>query len=77
AALNPGGRMAVQEFPVSDDRTSPPEGALFAVNMLVNTHGGRTYPAKEIMGWLRESGFVKLSQKRLSDSVLIQGSLKT
>lgn len=58
-ALAPGGTIAVMEFLVDDDRTGPPVGLLFAVNMLVNTEAGDTFTFKEISGWLREAGFVK------------------
>jgi SAM-dependent methyltransferase len=40
-AVNPGGRVVVQEFPINDLRTSPPHSALFSVNMLVGTEKGR------------------------------------
>jgi len=58
-ALAPGGTIAIMEFLVDDDRTGPPVGLLFAVNMLVNTEAGDTFSFKEISGWLREAGFVK------------------
>ncbi len=56
-ALSPGGTIAIAEFMVDDDRTGPPMGLLFAVNMLVNTRAGDTYSFKEMSGWLREAGF--------------------
>jgi Dimerisation domain/O-methyltransferase domain len=58
-ALAPGGTIAIMEFLVADDRTGPPIGLLFAVNMLVNTEAGDTFSFGEISGWLREAGFVK------------------
>ena len=58
-ALAPGGTIAIMEFLLDDDRTGPPVGLLFAVNMLVNTEAGDTFSFKEISGWLREAGFVK------------------
>jgi len=42
------------------DRTVPREGAMFAVNMLVNTEGGGTYTFDEIRNWLVEVGFVRV-----------------
>ncbi len=56
-SLSPGGTIAIMEFVVNDDRTGPPMGLLFAVNMLVNTKAGDTFSFKEISGWLREAGF--------------------
>lgn len=56
-ALSPGGTIAIAEFIVEHDRSGPPMGLLFAVNMLVNSHAGDTFSFKEITGWLREAGF--------------------
>jgi len=58
AALAPGGTIAIQEFLVEDDRSGPPVGLLFAVNMLIATESGDTFSFNEIAGWLREAGFV-------------------
>jgi hypothetical protein len=41
-------------------RTRPADGAIFAVNMLVNTAGGSTYTFAEIRQWLEEAGFVNV-----------------
>jgi ubiquinone/menaquinone biosynthesis C-methylase UbiE len=57
-ALAPGGTVAIQEFLVNPERTGPPMGLLFAVNMLVNTDEGDTWSFEEIAGWLKEAGFV-------------------
>jgi len=58
-ALAPGGTIAVQEFLVNDDRTGPPTGLIFAVNMLIGTDSGDTWSFNEIAGWLRDAGFEK------------------
>ena len=58
AALAPGGTIAIAEWLVDADRTGPPMGLIFAVNMLVNTDQGDTFSFEEIAGWLREAGFV-------------------
>lgn len=55
--IKKGGRVIVNEIPIDDSKTSPVEGALFSVNMLVQTEGGDTYPQSRIMGWLKEAGF--------------------
>ena len=46
-------------------RTFPPQGTLFAINMLVNTKGGDTYTFDEIRDSLEVAGFgeVKLVRK--------------
>lgn len=58
AALGSKGTIAIQEFLVDEDRSGPPNGLIFAVNMLVNTDTGDTFTLKEIGGWLKASGFV-------------------
>jgi hypothetical protein len=37
---------------------APVGAVLFSLNMLVNTGEGRCYSGREIMSWLRETGFV-------------------
>jgi ubiquinone/menaquinone biosynthesis C-methylase UbiE len=76
AALNPGGRVAVQEFPINDARTAPPHSALFSVNMLVGTENGRCYSPKEIKHWLAKTGFERVIIKNLPETVLIMGERK-
>lgn len=58
-ALAPGGTIAIMEFLVNHERTDPPVGLLFAVNMLINTENGDTFSFEEISEWLREAGFKK------------------
>jgi 3-hydroxy-5-methyl-1-naphthoate 3-O-methyltransferase len=57
-ALKSGGTIAIAEFTPNSDRTGPPLGMIFAVNMLVNTEVGDTYPFEQVAGWLHEAGFV-------------------
>lgn len=61
-ALKPGGRIIVRDYAMSSDRTRPASGALFAVNMLVNTQGGNSYTFEEIREGLEEAGFEKVRQ---------------
>jgi len=70
-AIRPGGRIVVQEFPLNPAHTAPTQGALFSVNMLVNTSGGRCYPAQEIRRLLKQAGFVR------SASTLVAGNSLT
>jgi SAM-dependent methyltransferase len=72
-ALRPGGRVAVQEFNINEDRTYPPHSALFSINMLLNTEEGRCYPPGEIREWLLETGFRDIKEKPLGDTVVILG----
>jgi SAM-dependent methyltransferase len=52
-SLVPGGLLAIREFV----RGMSEDAALFAVNMLVLTAGGRTYTREEYEGWLTDAGF--------------------
>jgi SAM-dependent methyltransferase len=72
-ALTPHGKVAIHEFTLNEDHASPVPGALFSVNMLVNTAGGRSYTRKEMKGWLTNTGFKKITVKDLGDTVLVSG----
>jgi len=56
-ALAPGGRIALRDVVMEPDRTSPREGALFAVNMLVHTDSGGTFTLAEYAEDLQSAGF--------------------
>lgn len=56
AALNPGGRVAVVDWVMDDDRVAPPGGAIFALNMLVATDHGDTFTEGEIRDWMSQAG---------------------
>lgn len=74
-ALQSDGKIVIQEFSIDNSLTSPPYSALFSVNMLVNTGGGRCYAPQEIIQWLAEAGFRKCGKKLLEDTVLVFGSV--
>jgi SAM-dependent methyltransferase len=57
AALVPGGRIAIRDVVMQSDRTRPVFGALFAINMLVNTATGGTFTFDEIAEDLTTAGF--------------------
>ena len=46
---------------MSDDHTEPPDGTMFAINMLVNTPGGGTYSLEEIGKDLETAGFSEVT----------------
>jgi predicted O-methyltransferase YrrM len=71
-ALLPGGAIAVRDFVMSEDHTTPADGAVFAINMLVNTPGGSTYSFEEISEDLEAAGFVdaKLLHRGAMDSLV-------
>ncbi len=55
-SLNPQGQVVVQDFIISEDRTSPPGAALFSLNMLVSTQAGDTYTESEMRTWMEDTG---------------------
>ncbi len=71
-SLLEGGIVVIHEFYLDSTRTSPASGALFAVNMLVNTTSGRSYTQKELQSWLKKAGFRVFQSDRLQETVLIQ-----
>ena len=60
ASLSPGGRVAVQEFLLDEEKVSPPGPVFFSVHMVAVTEGGRAYTAREVAGMLRKAGFRKI-----------------
>ena len=66
AALNPGGRLVIQDHVMSEDKTAPRAGALFAVNMLVGTEDGGTFSEREYSSWLGDAGFARVTRIPLS-----------
>jgi (2Fe-2S) ferredoxin/precorrin-6B methylase 2 len=64
-ALAPGGRVVIQDFILSEDKTAPTAAALFALNMLVGTREGSAYSDAEYGAWLTETGFVDVRRVEL------------
>jgi len=61
-ALDSGGRIVIRDHVMDPDRTNPEDGAIFAVNMLVNTSGGGTWTYDEIHQGLTTAGFNRIKQ---------------
>lgn len=49
--------IAIAEFVLNEDRTSPPASACFNLNMAVNTENGRAFTFSELRLWLEDAGF--------------------
>jgi len=64
-ALAPHGRLVISDFILEPDKTAPRFGALFALNMLVNTRAGSSYSEPEYEAWLKEAGFGETKRVRL------------
>jgi 2-polyprenyl-3-methyl-5-hydroxy-6-metoxy-1,4-benzoquinol methylase len=56
-AMKPGGKMAVLEMAVNEDRVSPPGAAMFAMTMLTTTAVGDAFSLNEIEGMCAAAGF--------------------
>ena len=64
-ALEPGGRVVMQDFILEADKTAPKQAALFALNMLVGTRAGSTYSYDEYRAWMKAAGFGEVREIRL------------
>ena len=47
---------------MENDRTAPVRGAIFTLNMLVNTQGGDTYTEKEMLEWFEKAGCIDIKR---------------
>ena len=65
--LKPGGVLLIRDHIMDEDRTNPPSGALFAINMLVNTAGGDTYTFSEVRDGLLSAGFTSVNLVQQGD----------
>ena len=68
-ALAPGGRIAIRDILMNEERTQPVAGALFAVNMLVATQGGGTFTFAELEEDLASGGFGQAAVLRADDAM--------
>jgi SAM-dependent methyltransferase len=62
SALKPGGLVFIHEFILNNDKTGPLFPALFSLNMLLGTPGGRAYSEQELMGILERNGAVAVKR---------------
>lgn len=56
-AMEPGGTILIRDYIMAPGRIFPPDGAIFAVNMLAATRGGDSYTFAEVKEDLELSGF--------------------
>ena len=68
-ALRPGGRIGIRDMLMDATRTRPVDGALFAINMLVNTESGGTFTFDEFREDLQAAGFVDAAVKVKSEDM--------
>jgi ubiquinone/menaquinone biosynthesis C-methylase UbiE len=70
-ALVPGGTVMIKDFLLDRDFVHPPFASLFAINMLINTPGGRSYGYDEIRALVKRLGFGRFRCVRLTDHTRI------
>ncbi len=76
-ALDPGGMLLIRDHIMDESRTRPPEGAMFAINMLVNTPGGDTYTFPEVEQGLTDAGFTNVRLLRSGEKMdCVVGAVK-
>jgi ubiquinone/menaquinone biosynthesis C-methylase UbiE len=70
-SVNKGGKIVIRDFYIHENRTRPAQSAIFAINMLVNTEGGRCYSPREVKKWLLDTGFKEPRKKCIDDCIII------
>jgi hypothetical protein len=65
-ALVPGGQLAIHGVMPNPDRVTPPQPALFPLQMLLSFPEGDAHPAEDICTWATEAGFAQLTVIRLA-----------
>ena len=74
--LEPGGLIMIHDFILNNDLAGPLFPALFSLNMLTGTKGGRSYSEEQIMDMLAKAGAKNLSRhpfRAPNDSGIIVG----
>lgn len=78
-ALEPGGLIIIHEFILNDSMDGPLFPALFSLNMLLGTEGGRSYSESQIGEMLSDAGAKNIRRipvKTPNDSGIILGVLE-
>ena len=76
AALVPGGFLLIHDFILDDAKDGPEFAALFSLNMLVGTDGGRSYSRAEIFAMLKKAGVGDIRHRKCAtpnDSSVVSG----
>lgn len=77
AALAPGGRVAVLEFVLEEDRVTPPRSAAFDLVMVATTRAGAAYTVAEYGEMFRAAGLAHPERHDLAEgahTVLVAGA---
>ncbi len=60
--LEKGGELLIQDFFLNENHAGPEFPALFSLNMLIHTPGGRCYSFSEAGRWMKRAGFSKVTE---------------
>lgn len=75
-SLNPGGQLVVVEITVDKTGTKPELGAMFAINMLVNTETGSSYAPETMKPWFAAAGFEKVKTPLADERMVVVAGKK-
>lgn len=75
-ALNPNGKIVIQDWIMNTDRTQPASGAIFAINMLVGTEAGDCFTEPEVSEMLRAAGFSHINRIEFESGLSQMTALK-
>jgi len=76
SALRPGGMIIIHEFILDNTKDGPLFPALFSLNMLLGTPGGKSYSEEELAAMLQKAGVKKIKRRPFkgpTDSGIITG----
>ncbi len=68
-SLIKGGRLAIVEFFINENRIEPYDAVMFSLTMLLYTATGKTYSYNETEALLKETGYYKFKRIQLDNSV--------
>lgn len=77
--LEPGGKILIHEFILSDSMDAPLFPALFSLNMLIGTEQGRSYSESQLRAMLMEAGMDQIRREAYhgpTESGIISGIRK-
>jgi len=70
-SLASGGKVVILDSIVDSSNTRPAAAAMFAVNMLITSHGGQSHSHDQVKGWLNRVGFEDTRRIPLKGSKII------
>ncbi len=65
--LSSGGRLLIVDTFLEDDRTNPPEAAVFSVELFLRTDAGQCYAWSDVLQWLKSLGFNAFKCTRINE----------